>query len=413
MKAKRVLILGASGMIGTAVQQALQNNPHWQAVPATHRNLSGYVQVPYEVLDAPELWALVLRLHDVQAVVNCVGIWNGSRETFERVQYDVPVALFRACEAEGIRVVHVSALGFSPESELPYASTKARADRYLLEHCPDTGNVVYPSLVFGSTGNSSRFFMNLAALPIQADFDFQANLQPVHVDDVAKAVVDALNGRCESPVVEVAGTHRISAAEYFTHLRRGMGLGPATLSIRLPRWCGKALFMAGEAFGAHFVNKQSWTLLEDGTCSAKSFPTARPYDTFATKQDGHAMQENQLYWFARMAMVVLWLTTAIVTWFCWPRNEVLSWLDAMAKGLGTPSWLAASCLLDGTMGMLSLYKPSTRLWKAQFGLTAAYSVGLLVALPWSIAHPFGMLTKNLSVLTVMAYLAMAEKKRGR
>jgi uncharacterized protein YbjT (DUF2867 family) len=71
----------------------------------------------------------VLRDHRIDAVVNCVGIWIGTVEQFELVQYTVPVALFDACSQLGIRVVHLSALGFSAQSTLPYASTKARADQ--------------------------------------------------------------------------------------------------------------------------------------------------------------------------------------------------------------------------------------------------------------------------------------------
>jgi hypothetical protein len=328
------------------------------------------------------------------------------------VQYTVPVALFDACSQLGARVVHLSALGFSADSPLPYASTKARADRYLLEHCA-SGVVVYPSLVFGSDGDSSRFFLNLAALPVQVDFGLARNLQPVHVREVADAVIGALREERPARAIECAGPHPVTVAEYFASLRVGMGLLPARIQLKLPVWCGKLLFEAGDLVGAHFVNGQTWVLLQTGTQSSKRNPAALPYEQFATLADRRMTQETQLYWFARLGIAFLWLWTAAVTYFAWPHRETLSWLGSLWPRLGTPFWLTASCVLDATMGVASLVWPRKRLWQAQFALTAVYSVALAVSLPWSWSHPFGPLTKNLAVLATMLFLALQESKRGR
>lgn len=409
---KRVLVLGASGMIGQALREEARRVETLDLLPASHRDRPGHLRVDYESLTTSEGWAPVLTEHRIVAVVNCVGIWSGTAERFELVQYTVPVALFDACSRLGIRVVHLSALGFSAHSPLPYASTKARADQYLLEHCPP-GMVVWPSLVFGGDGDSSRFFLNLAALPLQVDFGFATNLQPVHVREVAEAVVAALCQERPPRTISCVGTHPISIPEYFDALRTGMGLKPTPLKLRLPVWFGRLLFLAGERLGAHFVNRQTWVLLETGTHSGKPNPAARPYHQFATAADRRMTQETQLYWFARLGIAFLWLWTAAVTYFAWPRQETLSWLDRLWSGLGTPFWLNASCVLDATMGVASLLWPRKRLWLTQFALTAVYSVGLAVALPWSWSHPFGPLTKNVAVLTTLLFLAMQESKRSR
>jgi uncharacterized protein YbjT (DUF2867 family) len=409
---KRVLLLGASGMIGRAIQEEARRAEELELLPASHRDRPGHVRIDYESLTTPEAWAHALREHRIDAVVNCVGIWSGKVDEFELVQYTVPVALFDACAQLGTRVVHLSALGFSSDSPLPYASTKARADQYLLEHCP-SGVVVYPSLVFGSDGDSSQFFLNLAALPLQVDFGFARNLQPVHVREVSRAVVGALREETPQRTIECVGTHPVAIPEYFGALRAGMGLKPARLKLKLPTRCGNLLFQVGEFLGAHFVNQQSWVLLEAGTQNGKQNPAALPYDQFATSNDRRMTQETQLYWFARLGLAFLWLWTAAVTYFVWPRQETLSWLDSLWPGLGTPFWLAASCVLDSAMGFASLLWPRKRLWQAQFALTAVYSAGLAVALPWSWSHPLGPLTKNVAVLATMLFLAMQESKRGR
>ncbi len=399
-------------MIGQAVQEMGRRDHALELLPASHRNRPGHIRIDYESLTGAQAWALVLSEQRIDAVVNCVGIWSGTVEEFERVQYTVPVALFDACRSLGTRVVHLSALGFSPDSPLPYASTKARAEQYLLEHCPP-GVVVRPSVVFGGDGKSSRFFLNLAALPLQVDFGFARNLQPVHVREVAEAVIAALCHERPPRTMDCAGTHPVSIPEYFDALRAGMGLGPARLRLKLPTGCGKLLFGAGEALGAHFVNRQSWALLQRGTQSGALNPAALPYEQFATQADRRMTQETQLYWFARLGIAFLWLWTAAVTAFAWPERETLSWLESLWAGLGTPFWLAASCVLDASLGLASLVWPRTRLWQAQFALTAVYSVGMATALPWTWSHPLGPLTKNLAVLATMLFLAMQEARRGR
>ena len=412
MNKKRVLVLGASGMIGRAIQDAARTETTLELLPASHRDKAGHIRVDYESCTTTDAWVQVLRDHHVDAVVNCVGIWSGTPPDFELIQYTVPVALFHACTSLGIRIIHLSALGFSADSPLPYASTKARADQYLLEHCPG-GVVVYPSLVFGNDGDSSKFFLNLAALPIQVDFGFAQNLQSVHVREVARAVVGALTQEQPERTIDCAGTHAVAIPEYFAALRVGMGLKPAPLRLKLPTWCGRLLFKAGELLGAHFVNDQTWVLLQTGTQSGRANPAAVPYTEFATPGDLREVRETQLYWFARLGIAFLWLWTAAVTLWAWPRQETLSWLDSLWPGLGTMFWLALSSALDATMGIAALIWPRTRLWLAQFALTAVYSAGLAVALPWAWAHPFGPLTKNVAVLFTMLYLARYESDRRR
>ena len=244
------------------------------------------------------------------------------------------------------------------------------------------------------------------------DFGLPRNLQPVHEREVAIAVVRALTGSSEQ-VVECAGTHQVAVSEYLAALRVGMGLRPAWLTLRIPRSWSAWLFRVGELLHSHFVNNQTWVLLQTGTHSERNNEAALPYTQFATAQDRQMVQETQLYWFARLSVAFIWLWTAVVTAFGWPRDETLSWLSSFWPGLGTPSWLFASCALDATMGVLSLFRPSSRLWKAQLVLTVAYSVGLAVALPTFWLHPFGPLTKNLAVLAAMFYLLLHEDKRAR
>jgi hypothetical protein len=69
----------------------------------------------------------------------------------------------------------------------------------------------------------------------------------------------------------------------------------------------------------------------------------------------------------------------------------------------------ASCLLDLVMGIASCLYARSFVWWSQFGLVAAYTVVISFFLPEFLVHPFGPITKNISVLTCLAILALADR----
>ena len=83
---KRVLVLGASGMIGRAIREEARRAEELELLPASHRDRPGHVRIDYESLTTPEAWARVLRDSRIDAIVNCVGIWSGTVEECELVQ---------------------------------------------------------------------------------------------------------------------------------------------------------------------------------------------------------------------------------------------------------------------------------------------------------------------------------------
>jgi len=405
---RRVLVLGASGLIGSAICREALRHPSLHCLPASREVRAGFITIPYASLTKPEHWVALLQEHRIESVVNCIGIWKGSKATFERIQYDVPTALGLACARLDLHLVHISALGFKKSSPLPYVSTKPRADRFIYDNVPGS-TIIYPSLVFGPAGQSTRFFMQLAALPIHADMGYPKNLQPVHVDDVACAVVSSLSGKTRDRHIECAGRNRIDVSEYLSHLRDGLGLGRPSLTISLPKSITRAMFTIGDKLGSQFVNKQTFALLADGTASAEDFPKARPYENYACRADMAQVNNSRLRLATRLGMGTLWLGTAIGTWWFWPREDALNLLGQMHPALANTTSLTASCLLDASMGIASFLFPSKRLWKAQFWLTFGYAVGLIYATPLGLAHPLGLLLKNLCVLSAQAYLALTEQ----
>src|SRR5215471_12920088 len=109
----RVLVIGATGLIGSAAVARLASTGHTviavvRANDRATRRLpaSGTVVLDLERATEPDHWRP--HLAGIDAVVNCAGLLQAHPDTLRRVQGDAVGALFAACAAAGVRrVVHV------------------------------------------------------------------------------------------------------------------------------------------------------------------------------------------------------------------------------------------------------------------------------------------------------------------
>ena len=134
----RVLVTGANGFIGRHITAALLDAGH--DVVAAVRDVDGIRRVFPETsavavdmnrdLSADD-WAP--RLEDVDGVVNCAGVLQGSRrQSIEAIHYRGPKAMFDACAARGVRrMIQISAISAEDAADTAYARTKKQADDHL------------------------------------------------------------------------------------------------------------------------------------------------------------------------------------------------------------------------------------------------------------------------------------------
>jgi len=120
--------------------------------------------------------------------------------------------------------------------------------------------------------------------------------------------------------------------------------------------------------------------------------------------------EIRIYWAMRFGISFIWLWTAFVSWFMYPQTESLNWLKKFGLTQQTHLFFVGACLVDFSMGILSLIFPSRRLWEIQFSIIVFYSLAIAIKLPEFLMHPFGPITKNIAVLVCLAYLVSMEKR---
>lgn len=426
----KVLVLGATGLIGRHVLGALRR-AGYAAIGVSRRRpagetASGWRELDFGSLLTPQDW--LPQLDGVTAVVNCVGIIRESRAgDFERLHHGAPVALFAACEQLAVRrVVHISALGSAPDAATPYWRSKGAADADLwqrrLSAC-----VLRPSLVYGDDGASSILFRTLATLPVLWLPEAQrAQVQPIHVEDLSALVLELVREPgVVPPLLAAVGPRAMRLVDYLGALRSGMG-GAAGKVMTPPRPLARLAARVAGLHPASALTPAALIMLEhsaQGGNTADAAPaqgllalqgrTLRDPLSFATPAQ---LPGATLAWglpLLTMAMAVLWLITAYVSWFVWPHAQSAQWLAACGIDgvLAEPVLLLAS-LLDAGIGVLLLVRPQRWLWGLQLALVAGYTAVMSICLPAFWSHPFGPLSKNLPLMALMAVLWRLDSRKG-
>lgn len=365
---------------------------------------------------ASDIW--LPRVTGVDAVVNAVGILH-EREAgdFDRVHRQAPEALFQACAQAGVRrVVQISALGNAPT---PYLASKHAADRTLWHLLPDSV-VVRPGLVFGRDGASTRFFLSLASLPIQALPGGAGPVQPVHVADVADLVARLLETPPDGQnLVEAPGPERLGYGEWLALYRKALGLAPA-LRFPMPGVLMAAAARVASRFPGSLLSADTWAMLRAGNTgdpAAAEVLLGRalvaPGD-FIAGSDREALRLRALAaWrrpLARGVIAAIWFGSALVSAGLYPVADSLARLAPLGlSGVPALAVLATATLLDAVMGLLTLFRFGRRLWLAQLALVGGYTLLVAIWLPAYLLDPFGPILKNLAVMALLFQLLSEEE----
>lgn len=219
---KLVTIYGGSGFLGRQIARAMAQQG-WRIRVAVRRpNEAGVVRtygapgqvepVPCNIRDDLSVTACMT---DADAVINCVGILvREGRNTFDAIHDEAAGRIARIAAQQGVaQLVHVSALGADANSTSRYAASKGRGEAAVLSHRPDAV-ILRPSIIFGSDDN---FYNRIAAMsrfgPVLAVPGAKTQVQPVYVEDVARAATMAAAGQVEAGIYELGGPDVLTMRE--------------------------------------------------------------------------------------------------------------------------------------------------------------------------------------------------------
>jgi uncharacterized protein YbjT (DUF2867 family) len=427
----RVLVIGSTGLIGSAVCARLTAEGH--EVVRSARSRPRYasesdVVVAIDMAQAlkPEDWAEALR--GVDAVVNCAGVLQDSaREHTTEVHATGPSALFRACERAGVRrVIHFSAIGVERKQPSAFSASKLAGDEALMKLDLDW-IVLRPSVVLGrAVFGASALIRGLAALPVLPAMPGTGRLQVVHLDDVVETVVFFL--RADSPsriVLDLAGPDALSMEGVVAQYRRWLGRRQARV-VALPNWAARILYRLGDAAGAlGWRSPMRSNAAREITRGATGNPEAWTAATGIEPQAlAAALAANpatvQDKWFAGLyfikpaILVILpffWIMTGIISLTSGWESGVQLLIVTAVSALAAPL-VVAGALADMIVGALIAFRRTARLglWAAA-GMCMFYAAAGTVLRPDLWNEPLGPLLKILPIFLLhLAALAILEER---
>jgi len=396
----RILVIGATGLIGSAVCARLAADGHEVIGASRRRPPASLGSVKHVILDIasgtpPEFASL---LSGVDAVANCAGtLQDAPGESTAGVHHRGVTALVDACESRQVkRLVHVSAVGIERETT-PFSATKHAGDAQVIASSLDWV-ILRPSVVIGRAAyGGSALMRGLAALPLQPVMYDTGPLQLVWLDDLVQTIIFFLHPEApRQQVIDIVGPRTWNFQDVVRLLRRWMRW-PESRSITISASVSMLLYKLGDS-----VSVLGWrppvrtTARREIVYGAAGDPSRWSQLTgiastdieVALAREPASVQER---WFARLYFLkpivfgvfgLFWLGTGLISFG--PGWEI--GMSLMREG-GVHDPLATLAVIAGAsadvlVGLAILYRPTSR-----YGLYAALLISVAYAIIGSILVP--------------------------
>jgi uncharacterized protein YbjT (DUF2867 family) len=418
----RILLLGASGLIGSAVAARLGRDGHeivavgrGGGTAARRVSVDRWVRLDLRQAVTPEAW--VPHLAGIDAVVNCAGVLqDSSRDSPGKVHREMPLALWRACEAAGIRrVIQVSALGVDRGATTDFSRSKREGDD-ALEASGLDWIILRPSVVVGRPAyGGSALFRGLASLPVFPSPAEAGLVDVVQLDDVAETVARLIEpGAASRLALELAGPDRLSFPDIVAAYRRWLGWTPAR-TFRAPAWLMAIAYRAGDA-----LDWLGWRP-PIRTTPGKEIRRGATGDNGAWRNAtgiepqslADALAANpasiQERWFSRLYLLkplalgtfaLFWLLTGLISLGPGYERATHHMLAGGGDRLSEPSVIAGA-LADIAIAFAIAWRPTAKLglWAA-LGLSFLYLLAGTILLPALWSDPLGPMMKIWPILAL-------------
>jgi len=245
----KVIVVGGTGFLGRQVTAALLAAGHCVLLLARGTRAAGTTAgvevVPCDVAAAP---VPLEQLRGSAALVNLVGIKREEgTQNFVRVHVDATRHLLAAAKALGLRrFVHVSVAGSRPDAMSGYHHTKWQAEE-LVRASGLNFTILKPAVIYGPGDDMVTHLVKMIRFvpifPVVGKGD--SILQPIHVRDVALAVVRALDrDQAVGQTYDIVGPKRMTLREVVRTVAEGTSLN--LWIVNTPIWFQRV--------GVHLMN---------------------------------------------------------------------------------------------------------------------------------------------------------------
>jgi uncharacterized protein YbjT (DUF2867 family) len=233
----RIAITGANGFVGRHLIAALLEAEGPDEIRALVRDPGRAAdELPRAGLDVrradvTDPTSLGGAFDGVDVVVHTVAIPTERRASFERVNAEGTRAVVREAERAGVRkIVHLSAIGASPESPYPFLRSKGEGEAAVAAS-PVPHVVLRPSVLFGPGDDffpRLRFSLRFPVVPLPGGG--VARFQPLHVEDLALAIQVAARGPAAG-AFELGGPVPVTYRQMLEETMRAYGTRRPTMPL--------------------------------------------------------------------------------------------------------------------------------------------------------------------------------------
>ena len=219
MKNHICTILGGGGFIGRYLVRNLTKKNYRCIISTRKAFQKGYLKTQatpgsIELIDwNPNNFSeLKEAIKNSDIVINLIGIlYETRKQKFYNIHTKIPEAVSKICSESNVKkFIQVSAIGANESSKSLYQKSKYQGEVKALNNFKNTV-ILRPSVVCGTEDNFTNLFSKLSILPIIPVVGINYKFQPILVDDVADAIVQAieLKGN-EGKIYEIGGPKVIS-----------------------------------------------------------------------------------------------------------------------------------------------------------------------------------------------------------
>lgn len=314
MKINKICVLGGTGFVGSHLIARLANNGYRVRAlsrhPYRHRELLVMPEVELQGVDDFNPETLAARFAGCQAVINLVGILNGSAAAFQAAHVELPASIVSACQQTGTRrYLHMSALNADAEQG-PSRYLKSKGAGEAAAHAgAEQGLLVTsfrPSIIFGpGDGFFNRFAAMLRLSPVLPLACPGARFAPVYVEDVVQAFVQTLTDESSAGQrYELCGPKVYTLKELIRYTARL--LGQRRLIIDLPDGLARLQAKVFERLpGQIFTTDNYLSLQVDSVCSSDGLAAlgifAKSVESLLPRQFGEGTRSTQYSSYRRLS----------------------------------------------------------------------------------------------------------------
>ena len=299
-----VTIIGGSGFVGRYVVQQLAAAGARVRVAVRRPQAAMFLkplgqvgQIQLVQTDIRDERQLAAAFHGADAGVNLVGILaEGGGRTFGALQAEGAGTAARIAAGVGARAfVQVSAIGADPASPSTYACTKAEGEEAVRREFP-SATILRPSLIFGAEdGFTNRFAALARSAPVMPVVEGDTRFQPVHVLDVARAVVASLQQpeRYGGAVFELGGPTVYTMREMLAWIMREIRVEKPLVEV--PTRIARLIARAGDVLPGLPITSDQLKLLAHDNVVGAGVPGLEAFGIEPTPMGAVAPQWLQRY----------------------------------------------------------------------------------------------------------------------